>query len=388
MSAPDLRVHIAQIIDKGSRGVAEAGRAALNSASIDKYREFISVTQYTARTEDERVRAAQLFDSGGPQIKAEARIALEGPARQLHAFIEVGQYKAQQQDLLAATHVSQVRQLIAEAAKVAATAQQNAAEARYAAFWARNASNEAQQAAKEAEAKKREAQDHAARADQSAREAEASAAQAAASARTARLAANDAQQAAAEAAGSADQAQISAASAHLSASSAWAAADDARASATAAGKDAGTAAKAAKDAFNAAVTKIRAEEEARRKAAAQDLGAQAREQYRCGFVNCQEARDNPGRWCQHNEVACEILARAPAFEAAMNKLYGYANHAIHMGSLVSCADYDLWACGDLAQQLAFKNKLMLVAKILSRIDDTEHQPGKIPIHTRTAPGAS
>ncbi|MEU2716558.1 ALF repeat-containing protein [Streptomyces sp. NPDC007205] len=36
---------------------------------------FLTTGQYQARTQDERVRAAQLIDSGGPQVKSAARIA-------------------------------------------------------------------------------------------------------------------------------------------------------------------------------------------------------------------------------------------------------------------------------------------------------------------------
>ncbi|MEU9617402.1 ALF repeat-containing protein, partial [Streptomyces sp. NPDC048209] len=135
----DLRVHIAKIISAGGPGVQEAGRATLDSGSVAKYREFITTGQYTAAYQDDRVRAAQLVDSGTPEVASAARIALEGPARQLRSFLQTGQYQAQREDQLAATHAAQIDQMVAEASVVAATAQQNAAEAGQAAATARGA---------------------------------------------------------------------------------------------------------------------------------------------------------------------------------------------------------------------------------------------------------
>ncbi|MEU1625328.1 polymorphic toxin-type HINT domain-containing protein [Streptomyces sp. NPDC020096] len=251
----DMRVLIAQIIDAGGPVVKREGDAALSSGSLDKYREFLATGQYNARTQDQRLQAAQLNDKGGPEVQAGARIALEGPGDLLHVFITVGQYKARRDGYLTATHLSQVQQLIAQAAEVAATAQKNAAEAGKAAATAARAAADAAGYAKQAQASAADAKNYAAQAAKSADEAEASATKAAQSAQAARKAQADAQQAAADAINSATSAQNYADAAHGSASSAWTAAQQARTSATAAGKDATAAGQAASDAFNTAVAK-------------------------------------------------------------------------------------------------------------------------------------
>ena len=124
-----MRVAIARVVSATGPILTEAGIAALNSDDPKKFSKFLTRTQFTARTQDERVRAAQLFDTGSPEVKSAARIALEGSPQSLHAFIVSGQYQAQRKDYLAATHVAQVQKMIADAAKAAATAQQNAATA-------------------------------------------------------------------------------------------------------------------------------------------------------------------------------------------------------------------------------------------------------------------
>jgi hypothetical protein len=144
----------------------------LGSGSNDpqKYREFLTTGQYQARSQDERVRAAQLIDSGGPQVKSAARIALEGPADLLDQFMQVGQYKAQRQDFLGATHTAQIEQLIADAAGIAATAQKNAANAHKAAALAAKAAKEAADWAKKADASAKQAQGYADQAATSAKD--------------------------------------------------------------------------------------------------------------------------------------------------------------------------------------------------------------------------
>ncbi|WP_176956584.1 MULTISPECIES: ALF repeat-containing protein [unclassified Streptomyces] len=240
----------------------QAGRAALDADTPNTLRQFITTGDTQARTQDERVRAAQLADPGnhntGPQLKAAARIALEGPTDLLHAFIVVGQYKTQRQDQLGATHEAQVQQLIDQAARVAATAQKNAAEACNAAATAgRRTATEAAGYAKQAQQAAKDAQKYPAQADGYATQAEQSAKYAAASASTARKAQQNAASAAAAAVTSAAHAQFSADAARSSADSAWTAAPQARSSATAAGKDATAAAQAATAAYRAAVTKQR-----------------------------------------------------------------------------------------------------------------------------------
>ncbi|MGW1171048.1 polymorphic toxin-type HINT domain-containing protein, partial [Streptomyces sp. NPDC002550] len=260
----DMRLYIARTIAGAGPIEQQAGRTALNTDTTEALRQFLTTDDAQARTQDERVRAAQLTDprnsSNGAEVKAAARIALEGPSNLLHLFITVGQYKAHRQDQLGATHEAQIQQLIAQAAGIAATAQKNAAEASKAAANAVHAADEAARYAKQAAQSANDAKNYATQADGYAKQAEQSANDAAASAKTARQAQQDAENAAAAAVTSATQAQHSATAARGSADSAWTSAQQARASATAAGKDATEANQAATEAYHSAVTKQRQEE--------------------------------------------------------------------------------------------------------------------------------
>ncbi|MGA5132258.1 polymorphic toxin-type HINT domain-containing protein, partial [Streptomyces olivoreticuli] len=361
--AQDFRVYIAQAMSTGGRGVQEAGRAALDSGSVDKYREFITTRQDTARTQDERVLAAQLNDSGGPEVKSAARIALEGPPQLLHRFIQAGQYTAQRKDFLAATHKARVQQLIAESARAAATAQQNAAEARKVALLAQQKAAEAKEYARQAQESATDAKKSANEAAQSAKEAEASAARAADSAKTARAAEADANQASADATISAADASVSAELANVSASSAWAAADQARADATAAGKDATAAVKAATEAFSIAVEKVKTEAEARRKAlseARQKADKSPRRMYQCGVLGC-EAVENPGRWCQHREAYCDVLAQGPAIESAAKQIWGIEKDLFAIGQFQECTKRgDFGTCAPVVIGAVFSSKIKVL----------------------------
>ncbi|MGW5250742.1 polymorphic toxin-type HINT domain-containing protein, partial [Streptomyces sp. NPDC004129] len=278
----DMRLVVARTIANAGPIEQQAGRTALNADTTDALRQFITTGDPLARTQDERVRAAQLADTNnkdnGPQVRAAARIALEGPSSLLHAFVTVGQYKAQRQDQLGATHEAQIQQLIAQAAGIAATAQKNAAEAGRAAATAAKAAAEAEGYRRQAEAAANDAKKYATQANGYATQAEQSAKDAAASAKTARTAQQDAENAAAAALTSATSAQYSADSARGSADSAWTDAQQARASATAAGKDATAAAQAATEAYHTAVVKQQQEaarfrqlvEELRKKNSQQD----------------------------------------------------------------------------------------------------------------------
>ncbi|MER7815859.1 ALF repeat-containing protein, partial [Streptomyces sp. NPDC096153] len=362
--AQDFRVAIAQVADTGGPIVTDEARKALAAGTPAAYRQFLLTTQHTARTQDERVQAAQLVSSGGPEVKSAARVALEGSPQALHAFIARGQFMAQRKDMLAATHVAQVRQLISEASGVAATAQQDAWNAQRAAALARKAAADADKYAKQAKESETKAKGHAAEAAKHADAAEKSAAQAAESARTARNAANSANSDARAAAASAATATVSSEMAQASASSAWSAANEARASAKAAGKDAKAALAAAKDAYSVAVKKLKAEEEARRKAAvaakekaANDPGAQAREIYRCGFVGCDLANSNHPRWCQQNEILCAIFADASRFGEAMKQLHDVASIFTDLGLLEACADDPTISnCWELLADVTVKSK--------------------------------
>ncbi|MCZ0988578.1 ALF repeat-containing protein [Streptomyces diastatochromogenes] len=371
VGAESMRVAIAQVLDGAGPVLSDAGRKALGTGDPKKFSEFLITTQHTARTQDERVRAAQLIDSGTPELKSAARIALEGSPQALHAFIVSGQYKALRKDYLAATHVAQVQKLIADASKVAATARQNAATAQKVAATARKASDKATEWAKEANTAQRDAENYAKKADQYAKDAETSAAQAAASAKTARDAAKRADADAADAARSAADATLSSESAQAAASNASYYADQAWKSAVAAGKDADAAMKAATDAFKVSVKKYQEEAEARRKAAVEakekaknDNGARARELYRCqqGLIPCDP--QGFARWCQHQEVYCDILAHGKEFGEAAEALWNVEKELLGLGQYEACMEQkDLGACGNLAVDALLRSKF----KVLDRI---------------------
>ncbi|WP_159051915.1 ALF repeat-containing protein, partial [Streptomyces niveiscabiei] len=80
----------------------EAIGKALDADTADALHQFLTTGQALARTQDERVRAAQLSAGPGPELRAAARVALDGPADLLHAFITTGQSQARRQDQLAA----------------------------------------------------------------------------------------------------------------------------------------------------------------------------------------------------------------------------------------------------------------------------------------------
>ncbi|MFD7058695.1 polymorphic toxin-type HINT domain-containing protein [Streptomyces sp. NPDC059906] len=357
-----FRVAVAQAADAGGPIVKDKARQALNAASTDAYRTFLTSTLAEAQQQDERVRAAQLIDSGTPEVKAAARIALEGPADLLHRFIQSGQYTAQRKDLLALTHQQQVQQLVSAAAGVAAEAQEDAAYAQSTAATARKAAAEASRWAAAAKASSANADKYAKEADQHAKDAEASAKQAAQSASTARAAAQRANNSAHQAAVSASDATLSAELAQGSASMAWASANSAKVSAERAGKSASEALGAATDAFVAAVKKQREEEEQRRreavakKEAAEQQGTSPADLYRCGILGC-EAQENPGRWCQHNEVFCDVLSMGPGLEAAGKELWEFEKTISGLGELENCARKgDLWACWQLQKDVTLASK--------------------------------
>jgi hypothetical protein len=338
----------------------------LGSGSNDpqKYREFLTTGQYQARSQDERVRAAQLIDSGGPQVKSAARIALEGPADLLDQFMQVGQYKAQRQDFLGATHTAQIEQLIADAAGIAATAQKNAANAHKAAALAAKAAKEAADWAKKADASAKQAQGYA---DQAATSAKDSGLRRPGSRlrphrpQGGRLRHQAASDAAASAVDAAQWAQASATAAHT-------AGDQARASAIAAGKDYNAAEQAFKDAFQAAVEK----KEAERKAAEKDTGSQAEARYRCGILGC-DAVEPPAHWCQHNETLSGILARGPAVEAAAKQLWDVEKDLLGLGQLDACRGGNVIACTELGEDILLQSKFKYLERGLEALEDLRYQ---------------
>ncbi|RZU37616.1 intein [Streptomyces sp. BK022] len=207
-------------------------------------------------------------------MKAAAKIALSGPANQLHEFIDVEQYMADRKDQLAATHIAQVQRLIAEGGIIAAKAQQNRWLAAKAAAEAKQASAEADAAASEARHSEEEAAGYAEAADNAADDAQESATQAKQSAATARSAADRAQQDAIASEESAAQAEFSANYARDSAAQAGDAASEARSDAISAGKSASEAETVASQAWDRVKNLRQAEEAEERRLAAERRRAQ------------------------------------------------------------------------------------------------------------------
>ncbi|MGW3181118.1 polymorphic toxin-type HINT domain-containing protein [Kitasatospora sp. NPDC001119] len=278
--APENRLTITRLSDKAGPAVKAAADAALRVNTPTALRDFLGKGLSDAQAADDRLTATRLEDAPAtePELKAAAKIALEGPVQDLRAFVAQGQYTAQQKDRLAALHVADIKGLIAQATAAAATAQKNAATAQAAAAIARNASNEANGYAAQAQASANTAAEHVAKAQAAADAAAADAARAAASAKTANAAKASANRDAASAVHSANRAEQSARQARSAATDAYSSAADARASAEAAGKDATAAQAAADDARANYQGKFDAEQKAeavRLEAERQDAAAQA-----------------------------------------------------------------------------------------------------------------
>lgn len=353
----EFGVHIAQIIDGLPKDsiLLEAGRKALASGDVSKYREFIETGQYAARVEDEHVSAAKLAATGGPELAAAARIAVHTSDAALHEFIQNGQYRAQRKDLLAANHQERVQALIAESAEIAATAHQDAAEAGKVAALARDKSDEANGYAQQAAASATQAKTFADQAAASARKAKEAADRAAQSAKTARDAAARANKAAESASQSAADAAISAQSARTSASIAWAAAARAKDSSIAAGKDFEAAYQASKEARDTYIEKWWQNEERRRN----DPGEQARRQYRCGFAGTDCMSDKEyAYWCI-KKPACMILTETgEALQPYDDDIRFISHELLGLSNFYTCFnENDLGACTELGRDLAVSSKM-------------------------------
>lgn len=274
----DYRVGVATVMNGSGNEVQKAGRAALDG-NLDAVRKFLTTDRYIAQAIDDRVRVATIANYGaesaernetsvaGEEVKAAAKIALEGAPKLLRAFLDNGQYTAQRLDQLTLAHNADIDSLIASADAVAAYARKSAAEASQAAALANDKAAEAADYANQAQTAATQAAGFADDARNAATEAANKATQAAEAAKTAAAAQASARRAAASAIYSAKKAQGSATQAQWSAAGAYASAAAARASAEAAGKDAETAAQSAKQAFDSYTHMHDVEQEAARAAA-------------------------------------------------------------------------------------------------------------------------
>jgi hypothetical protein len=235
----------------GDAATVDHAQRALDAGTGQALRQFLQTGQYTAAAADKRIKVNQILSSpdSGPELKAAAQIALDGPPAFLDKFLTVERYAAAQRDQDTAAHDAVVSSLLSQAAQVATTAVQNAFEAQAAAATARNAAAEAAGYAQQATNSANQAAGYAQQALQSAAAAAASADRAAASARTAVAAAKSANTSARQAARSAAWATASAQQAAGDATNAYAAAKGAYDAAVQAGKNAEEAAAAYTAAF-------------------------------------------------------------------------------------------------------------------------------------------
>ncbi|SCL70724.1 Short repeat-containing protein of unknown function [Micromonospora chersina] len=249
------RLKVNQIMSAATKSgdvyLAQKAQEALDSEDGQKLRDFIASGQYTAAAVGQRVQVNTIMASAdsGPEVKAAAQIALDGPPPGLQQFLKEGRYAAAERDQDAAAHMAVVAGLVERINGIAQTAVQNAMEAQKVAAQARQdaeaAANYADQAARSAQA----AAGYAAKAAQYADQASQSVAKAEAAVKTAKDAATRASASARSAIRSASWAVASHEQAIQSANEAHASAKRAYDSAIAAGKSAKEAVDAANQAY-------------------------------------------------------------------------------------------------------------------------------------------
>ncbi|MER7666865.1 polymorphic toxin-type HINT domain-containing protein [Kitasatospora sp. NPDC096128] len=258
------RVKVSQLIETGGPHLQQAAKAALETNTPDALVTFLARGRYEAKAVDDRLTASRLIETGGAEVKSAAQIAMEGPYPVLTDFLLIGQYQAQQQDSLTATHVASIDNAVNGASQVAALAKQNAAQAAQYAAVAAGAADAANTAAAQANAAANAAAGFAQQAKTAADQADASATKAAGYAASARTAQATANRAAESAQNSATYAAASAAAARGSADLAYAAVASARQSAENAGKSRDEARSIAENAQLDAVRQAQREDAIRR----------------------------------------------------------------------------------------------------------------------------
>ncbi|MGV9214922.1 polymorphic toxin-type HINT domain-containing protein [Micromonospora sp. RB23] len=236
----------------GDTYLAQKAQEALDSGDGQKLRDFIASGQYTAATIGQRIQVntIQASPDSGPEVKAAAQIALDGPPAGLRKFLDEGRYAAAERDQDAAAHLAVVAGLVQRINQIAQTAVQNAMTAQSIAAQARKDAAAAADYANQAAASAQKAAGYASQAAQYANQASQSVDKAAAAVQTAKAAATRASASARSAIRSASWAVLSHERAVQSAAEAHASATSAYNSAVAAGKSAGEAIAAANDAYH------------------------------------------------------------------------------------------------------------------------------------------
>lgn len=233
--------------------LAQRAQQALDTDTLQALRDFLDSGRYTAAVIGERVLVNQILAGAdsGPEVKAAAQIALDGPAPGLRQFLSTGQFTAAERDHESAIHLAVVAGLLKNISQVAETAVQSALEAQSVAARARNDAAQAATYAQQAIDSAKRAAGYAQQASNYAGQAAASVGKAAAAVKTAREAATQATTSARSAVRSATWAIASHRVAVNAANRANFAARAAYDAAIHAGDDAEAAATAAKEAYDA-----------------------------------------------------------------------------------------------------------------------------------------
>ncbi|WP_405017104.1 ALF repeat-containing protein [Kitasatospora sp. NBC_00070] len=89
----DAQIAIIRLMSAGGPVLKKAAEAAFEAEDIEKFRAFLAVGQYTARTEDEnRAKVQRILDdpSSGPVVRERAEKALAGTAADVERFLATG----------------------------------------------------------------------------------------------------------------------------------------------------------------------------------------------------------------------------------------------------------------------------------------------------------
>src|SRR5439155_3548310 len=132
---------------------------ALDAGTDQALRQFLSNDQYPAAAADERIKVDQVLANPdtGPELKAAAQAALDGPPAYAHQFLTTIRYTAARHDQDSAAHDAEVLGLLAQAARAAAAAAEVADDAQVIAAKARGDAAAAAQYAQQAAASAQQA---------------------------------------------------------------------------------------------------------------------------------------------------------------------------------------------------------------------------------------
>ncbi|MET9411551.1 polymorphic toxin type 24 domain-containing protein [Streptomyces sp. NPDC002935] len=88
------------------------------------------------------------------------------------------------------------------------------------------------------------------------------------------------------------------------------------------------------------------------------------EMYRCGSALGCDPVDNPGNFCQHNEVLCTLSTQGPAFEESMHNLWQFEKELLGIADGEECLKGVAEACLSVGADLIAAAKFKLAEKLL------------------------